>query len=177
MHVCACLLLYFSSMFVWLDLGSCHALCPLWVCACWPLGPLAVWLHPSLLWFVCMQPFVKNTSPWCGFAWCIPLSSLCVDMLAFLALCHPVWLPLFLWIFTRLFIYSYMRPYVGLLVSSILIPTISCGFIPVLEAWDPESFLVILLDGTRVVHTPILWNCGHLIQTYILSSIDSFFVW
>ena len=28
-------------MFVWLDLGSGHALCPLWACACWSLRPLA----------------------------------------------------------------------------------------------------------------------------------------
>ena len=41
MHVFACLLLCFRSMFVWLDLGSRYALCPPWACACWSLGPLA----------------------------------------------------------------------------------------------------------------------------------------
>ena len=28
-------------MFIWLDLGSWHALCPPWACACQFLGPLA----------------------------------------------------------------------------------------------------------------------------------------
>ena len=46
---------------------------------------------------------------------------------------------------------------------------------------DPESHIGILLHGVCVVHTPILWNYGNPIQTYICplrtpSLFDSMFV-
>ena len=63
--------------------------------------------------------------------------------------------------------YMFMHEFLCLLVSSSLIPTISCGFTPVFDSQDPESLLGILLDGMCVIHTPIQWNYGHLIQTYI----------
>ena len=55
MHVYVCLLLCFTSMFVWLDLGSCHALCPSWACVCWSLGVtcLCGYIHPSYGLFRC----------------------------------------------------------------------------------------------------------------------------
>ena len=54
-----------------------------------------------------------------------------------------------------------------LLVSSSLIPTISCGFTPIFDTQEPESLLGVLFNGTCVVHTPISWNYGHPIQIYI----------
>ena len=77
---------------------------------------------------------------------------LCLPCLA--CFMPPVWLSLLLCIFARLPICSCMSP--CLLVSSSLIPTISCRFTPIFDTRDPESLLGILLDGTGVVHTPIL---------------------
>ena len=77
----------------------------------------------------------------------------------------PIWLSLLLCIFAHLPICSCMSP--CLLMSSHLIPTISCGFTPVFDTRDPESFIGILFDGTCVVHTPISWNYGYTVQTYI----------
>ena len=54
-----------------------------------------------------------------------------------------------------------------LLVSSSLIPTISCRFTPIFDTQEPESLLGVLFNGTCVVYTPISWNYGHPIQTYI----------
>ena len=90
-----------------------------------------------------------------------------------------VWLSLLLCIFAHLPTYSCMSP--CLLVSSRLIPTILCGFTPIFDTRDPESHIGSLLDGTCVVHTPISWNYGHPIQTYICSPrtallFDSMFV-
>ena len=77
---------------------------------------------------------------------------LCLPCLA--CFMPPVWLSLRLCIFARLPICSCMSP--CLLVSSSLIPTISCRFTPIFDTRDPKSLLGILLDGTGVVHTPIL---------------------
>ena len=54
-----------------------------------------------------------------------------------------------------------------LLVSSSLISIISCGFTPIFNTQEPKSLLGVLFNGTCVVHTPISWNHGHPIQTYI----------
>ena len=118
----------------------------------------------------------ENVSPWCWFARCIPFSTPCDDLLALLALCHPVWLSLFLCIFAHLPICSCMCLYVCLFMSSSLVPTISCGFTPILDTRDPESLLGTLLDGTCIIHTPISLTYGRQIQTYILSSKDTPFV-
>ena len=169
MHVYACLLLCFRSMFVWLDLGSCHALCLLWVCACWPLGPLAFLLAPIPP-VVCWDATpCGNTSSWCWFARCIPFSTPCDYMLALLALCHPVWLSLFLCIFAHLPTCSCMCHCVCLFMSSSLVLW-SCAGSHSFLTQDPESLLGTLFDNTCVVYTPISWNCGHPIQTYICSS-------
>ena len=77
----AFLLLCFISIFACLDLGFCHALCPLWVYACRSLGPLACVVASHHLW---------DISLWCWCAWYTPSSASCdVVMLALLALCHP----------------------------------------------------------------------------------------
>ena len=63
--------------------------------------------------------------------------------------------------------YIFMHESLCLLVSSSLIPTISCGFTPDLDTQDLKSFLGFFLDGMCVVFTPIQWNYGHPIQTYM----------
>ena len=73
--------------------------------------------------------------------------------------------------------YMFVHEYLCLLVSSSLIPTISCKFTPVFDTWHPESLLGILLNGTCVVCTPIQWNYRHPIQTYICHPRTPLFVW
>ena len=71
MHVYARLLLYFISMFVWLDLGFSIALFPSWVCA-WSLGPPTC-LVVTVPLMACLDVTIcENTSSWCWFAWCMP---------------------------------------------------------------------------------------------------------
>ena len=86
----------------------CHALCPLWVCACRSLEPLAYVVASTLLWFVgCGHSW--DTPPWCWCAWCIPF-------LCFMRCCYaclacfvsPVWLSLLRCIFAYLPICSCM---------------------------------------------------------------------
>ena len=50
----------------------------------------------------------ENTSPWCWFTRSIPFSTPCDNMLALLTLWHPVWLSLFLYIFSHLPVCSCM---------------------------------------------------------------------
>ena len=83
------------------------------------------------------------------------LCLLCATCLAFFTSLHFCCLPTC----------SCISPY--LLVSSSLIPTISCGFTPIFDTQEPESLLEVLFNGTCVVHTPISWNYEHPIQTYI----------
>ena len=117
-------------------------LCLLAIGTTWLFGHI----RPSYGLFGCNH--CENVSPWCWFARCIPSSTPCDDLLALLALCHPVWLSLFLCIFAHLPICSCMRLYVCLFVSSSLVPTISYGFTLVLDTRDPESLLETLLDGS-----------------------------
>ena len=173
---CVCLLASLLYIHVCLFRSRlCHALCPPWVCACWSLRPLAYVVAAVLFVAYLSVTTCENTSPWCRFAWCTPFlcSMRCYACLA--CFVPPFWLFLLLCIFARLSICSCMSPY--LLMSSILIPTSSCGFTPVFDTWDPESLLGILLDGTYVAHTPIQWNYGHLIQTYICPPRTPPFVW
>ena len=128
-------------------------------------------IRPSYGLFGCNH--CENVSPWCWFARCIPSSTPCDDLLALLALCHLVWLSLFLCIFAHLPICSCMCLYVYLFVSSSLVPTISCEFTLVLDTQDPKSLLETLLNGTCIIHTPISLNYGRQIQIYILSSKDT----
>ena len=95
MRIYACLLLCFISTFVWLDLGSCHALWPLWACAWWSLKPLACVVKPVPLVTCLGVNNCENTSPWCWFALCIPFlrSMRCYACLSYLV--PPVWLSLF----------------------------------------------------------------------------------
>jgi len=97
MHVYACLLLCFISMFACLDLGF-AVLCALRGLVLVDLwGHLLVWLHPSLLWIVWMWPLVRYTfmvlvclmhilSPLCALL-CLPCL-LYATRLAFIASLH-----------------------------------------------------------------------------------------
>ena len=104
----------------------CHALCPLWACACRSLGPLACVVASvppvDCLGVTTCEIHLHGV----GLLDACPFSTLCDVMLALLVLCHPFG---FLCIFAHL-------------------PTCSCM-------------------SLCVVYTPISWNCGHLIQTYI----------
>ena len=101
----------------------------------------------SLIFYcICIYPTVMT---------CLPYL-LCATHLALLV---------YLYLYTLA--YMLMHESLCLLVSSSVIHTTSCGFTPVLDTRNLESFLGILLDGTCVVHIPIQWNYGHLIQTYI----------
>ena len=116
-------------------------------------------IHPSYGLFGCNH--LWDTSPWCWFAWCIPLSAPCNVMLDLLALCPH--LDLFVSLHLCTLAYMFMHESLCLLVLSSLIPTISCGFTLVLDTRDPESFIGILLGGTCVIHTPVntLWLLNH----------------
>ena len=150
----------------------CHALCPSWAYACRSLGPLAC-VVASVPLVACLGVTTcENTSPWCRFAWCIPF--LC-SMRCYACFVPHIRLPLLLCIFAHLPTSSCMSP--CLLVSSSLILTISCGFTPIFDTREPESHLGILLDDTCVIHTPISWNYGHPIQTYICHPRTFPFVW
>ena len=153
MHVYACLLLCFMSMFASLDLGFDMFLCPLWASACWSLGSLARMIisNPLVALFGCNHLWER-----------IPVMSVC--SMHTLSLLHamiclpcllvpPVWLSLLFYIFARLPTCPCMI--LCLLVSSSLIPTILCRFTPIFDTRDPKSLLRILHDGTRVVHIPI----------------------
>ena len=167
----ACLLLCFITMFTYLDLGfamlcSFHGLV---LVGLW--GHLLVWLHPSLLWLVWIWPLMSHIFMMLV---CLVLTFL-YSVQCYACFVPLVWLSLLLCIFAHLPTYSCMSP--CLLVSSRLIPTILCGFTPIFDTWDPESHIGSLLDGTCVVHTPISWNYGHPIQTYICSPRTPPFVW
>ena len=99
-------------MFAYLDLGF-AMLCALFgfvPVSLW--GYLLVWMHLSLLWLVRCD-HLWDTSPWCWYAWYTHFSTLCdVDMLAFLALCHPFG---FLCFFASLHACLYVHPWVRVL--------------------------------------------------------------
>ena len=63
--------------------------------------------------------------------------------------------------------YMFMHESLCLLVSSSLIPTISCRFTPNLDTQGLESLLGFFLGGMCVILIPIQWNYGHPIQTYM----------
>ena len=175
MDVCACLLLCFVSMFVYLDLDF-AMLCALFGLVFFGFwGYLLVWLHMSLLWFAWVWPLMRHIS--------VMLVCLIHTFLHSMWWCYaclanfvpPVWLSLLLCIFARLPTCSCMS--LCLLMSSSLIPTNLYRFITRLWYTRPQVPLGILLDRTCVVHTPILWNYGHPIQTYILPPRTPSFVW
>ena len=159
MHVYACFLLCFISMFACLDLGFAmlFAWHGLMLISLW--GHLLVWLHKSLLWLVWMWRLVRHISMMlvCLIHTFLRLVRWCYACLA--CFVPPIWLSLLLYIFARLPTYSCMGP--CLLVSSSLIPTISCGFTPVFDTEVLESFIGILFDDTCVIHTLNQWNYGH----------------
>ena len=175
MHVFACLLLCFRSMFVWLDLGSCCSLFPPWACACWSLGSLACVVASVLLVAYLDVTACKNTSSWCRFTWCIPF--LCsVWCYACLACLVPPFgsLCFFASLHTCLHVHAWV------LVCACVIKPSSCNLMWVhTRSWykRPRVPLGILLDGVYVVHAPISWNYEHLIQTYICPPRTPPFVW
>ena len=63
-----------------------------------------------------------------------------------------------------------------LLVLSSLISIILCELTLVFDTHDLESLLGILIDGMCVIHTPIQWNYGHLIQIFIFPPRTPYFV-
>ena len=108
---------------------------------------LPVWFHPSFLRFVYMWPFVRTH----------------LHNFALLALCHPI----------CTFVYMFMHASLCVLICVIKLSSYDLVRVhTVFDTQDPESLLGTLFDDTCVVHTPILWNYGHQIQTYILSSKD-----
>ena len=82
-------------------------------------------------------------------------------------LLYAIHLALFVSLHLCTLVYMFMHEFLCLLVSSSLIPTISCGSVPIFDTRDLESLLGILLNGMCVIHTLISWNYGHPIQTYI----------
>ena len=153
MHVFACLLLCFISFLTHLDLvfATLCALSGLVLIRLW--GYLLVWLHLSLLWLIGMWPLLRyisvmlvclmHTLSLLRSMVCLPCL-LCATRLALIVSFHLCTLA-----------YMFMHESLCLLVSSSLIPTISCRFTPVFDTQDPNYLLGILLDGTCVVHTPI----------------------
>ena len=83
----------------------------------------------------------------------------------------PSCLALFVSLHLCTFTYMFMHVSLCMLVYVIKLGSmILCRFTLVLDTQDPESLLGTLFDNTCVVYTPISWNCGHPIQTYICSS-------
>ena len=81
----------------------------------------------------------------------------------------PSCLALFVSLHLCTFTYMFMHVSLCMLVYVIKLGSmILCRFTLVLDTQDPESLLGTLFDNTCVVYTPISWNCGHLIQTYML---------
>ena len=137
-------------------------------------------IHPSYGLFGCNH--LWDTSPWCWFAWCIPLSAPCNVMLDLLALCPH--LDLFVSLHLCTLAYMFMHESLCLLVLSSLIPTISCGFTLVLDTRDPESFIGILLGGTCVIillSTPCDCSTTHHSDAFVpfisQSQCESIWIW
>ena len=83
----------------------------------------------------------------------------------------PSCLALFVSLHLCTFTYMFMHVSLCMLVYVIKLGSmILCRFTLVLDTQDPESLLGTLFDNTCVVYTPISWNCGHPIHTYICSS-------
>ena len=175
MHVYACFLLCFISMFACLDLGFAmlFSRCGLAHVELW--DHLLVWLHSSLLWLVWMWRLVRHISVMlvCLIHTFLHLVRWCYACLA--CFVTPIWISLLLCIFAHMPTCSCIGP--CLLVSSSLIPTISCGFTLVFDTRVLESLIGILFDGMCVIHTLNQWNYGHLIQTYIYPPRTLPFVW
>ena len=132
-----------------------HTLCTPWACTCRSLGPLACVVAFVLL-VACLdvtacEIHLRDISLFDVY----PFSAPCVVMLALPCLLYATCLAFFTSLHLCTFAYMFMHESL-LLVSSSLIPTISCKFTPIFDTRDPESLLGILLDGTGVVHTPIL---------------------
>ena len=130
-------------------------------------------IYPSYGLFGCNYLW---TSLWCRFAQHIPFPSLYAMIYLPCLLC-AIRLALFVSLHLCMLAYMFIHRSLCLLVSSSLIPTISCGFIPVFDTRDPESLLGILLDVMCVIQTPISWNYGRSIQTYICPLRTPPFIW
>ena len=152
-----------------------HAWCPSWACTCWSLGPLVFGcIHPARGLFGCnhlwehipvmLVCLLHTLSPLRAIS-CLPCL-LCATRLAF-----------FVSLYFCTLAYMFVHESLCLLVSWSLILTILCRFRPVFDTWGPKSLLGILLDGTCIVCTPIQWNYGYLIQTYICHLRTPLFVW
>ena len=153
-----------------------HAFYPLWACACRSLRPPA-----------CVVAFIPLVA--ClGVTTCethlhdvgvldTHLSLLRAMMLCLPCLLYATRLAFFVSLYFCTLAYMFVHESLCLLVSWSLILTISCRFRPVFDTWGPKSLLGILLDGTCIVCTPIQWNYGYLIQTYICHLRTPLFVW
>ena len=115
MHVYACLLLCFISMFSYLDLGFAMLLSSIGLYLS-IFGAICLHgcLRPSCGLFGC--DCLRDTSPWCWCAWCIPFFTPCGDvMLALLALFH-----LFGFLCFFAYFHAYLHVHAWVCVSSIL---------------------------------------------------------
>ena len=125
MHVYACLLLCFMSMFASLVLGfamlsALH-------------GLDLVWLHPTPVWLCLGVTTCEMHLSDAGLLYAYPFLTPCDDMLPSLA-CAPF-----------AFLCFYASLHACLLTSSSLVPTISCRFTPVFDTRDPESLQELCL--------------------------------
>ena len=96
----------------------------------------------GLFWCNCLW----DISPWCWFAWGIPLSALCDNMLALLALCPR--LSFFTSLHLCTFAYMFMDASLRVLVSSSLISTNLVRVHTCSWHMRPWVLLGILLDGS-----------------------------
>ena len=102
MDVCACLLLCFVSMFVYLDLDF-AMLCALFGLVFFGFwGYLLVWLHMSLLWFVWVWPLMRHISVMLVCLIHTFLYSMRCWYVCLAALCHPFSFLCFFYIFAHL---------------------------------------------------------------------------
>ena len=153
----------------------CHAFCLLWAYACWSLGSLT-YVVAFVLLVACLDVTTGEThlcdvgvldthlSPFHAMILCLPCL-LFATYLAFFASLHLCML-------------AYMFMHESLLAC--VIKPNSYYLVRVhTRLWytRPRVPLGILLDGTCVIHTPISWNYGHPIQTYICPPRTPSFVW
>ena len=101
MCMLACLLLCFTSMFVWQDLGFCCALSPSQACACQSLGPLAC-VVVSIPLIVCLDATIYEIHLHDVGLLNAYLSLLHAMLCLTCLLCALIWISLFLCIFASL---------------------------------------------------------------------------